>query len=44
MIGARPDGRRFDDPQMHLFRLRDGRVVQVDQYVGDPGAVKAFWA
>ena len=44
MIGTRPDGRRFDDLQMHLFRLRDGRVVQVDQYVGDPAAVAAFWA
>jgi uncharacterized protein len=44
MIGTRPDGRRFDDPQMHLFRLRSGRVVQVDQYVGDPAAVEAFWA
>jgi ketosteroid isomerase-like protein len=44
MIGTRPDGRRFDDPQMHLFRLRDGRVVQVDQYVGDPKAVEEFWA
>ena len=44
MIGTRPDGRRFDDPQMHLFRLRDGRVVQVDQYVGDAAAVKEFWA
>jgi uncharacterized protein len=44
MSGSRPDGRRLDDPQIHLFRVRAGRVVQVDQYIGDPAAVAAFWA
>jgi ketosteroid isomerase-like protein len=41
---ARPDGRRFDDPQILLFTLEDGRVRSVDQFVGDPTAVTAFWA
>lgn len=44
-IGAtRPDGRSFDDTQILLFTLQDGRVRTVDQFVGDPTAVTAFWA
>jgi len=41
---SRPDGRSFDDPQMLLFRLDGDRVRSVDQFVGDPAAVTAFWA
>ena len=41
---TRPDGRTFDDPQMLLFVVEDGRVRSVDQFVGDPPAVTAFWA
>ena len=44
MRGTRPDGRALDDRQVHLFHLRGGKTVSVDQYVGDPGAVEAFWA
>jgi ketosteroid isomerase-like protein len=40
----RPDGRSFDDAQMVLFTLDGDRVRSVDQYVGDPAAVAAFWA
>ena len=42
--GTRPDGRTFDDPQILLFTVEDGRVRTVDQFVGDPAAVTAFWA
>lgn len=42
--GTRPDGRTFDDPQVLLFVLEGDRVRSVDQYVGDPAAVTAFWA
>lgn len=42
--GARPDGRTFDDEQMFLFILEGDRVSSVDQFVGDPAAVTAFWA
>jgi ketosteroid isomerase-like protein len=42
--GSRPDGRTFDDLQILLFVLADGRVRTVDQFVGDPTAVTAFWA
>jgi len=42
--GTRPDGRSFDDPQVALFNVEDGRVRSVEQYVGDPPAVTAFWA
>jgi ketosteroid isomerase-like protein len=40
---TRPDGRSFDDTQILLFQLAEGRVRQVDQFVGDPDAVAAFW-
>jgi ketosteroid isomerase-like protein len=42
--GARPDGRSFHDPQVALFTVEDGRIRSVEQYVGDPAAVTAFWA
>jgi ketosteroid isomerase-like protein len=42
--GTRPDGRAFDDQQVLLFSIEDGRVRSVDQYIGDPPAVTAFWA
>ena len=41
--GGRPDGRRFDDRQILLFKVEDGHVRTVDQYIGDPAAVTAFW-
>ena len=42
--GSRPDGRSFDDPQILLFKVDGDRVRTVDQFVGDPSAVTAFWA
>jgi ketosteroid isomerase-like protein len=42
--GTRPDGRSFHDTQILLFTLDAGRVRQVDQFIGDPTAVTAFWA
>jgi hypothetical protein len=42
--GSRPDGRTFDDSQVLVFRVDGGRVRSVDQYIGDPPAVTAFWA
>ena len=42
--GSRPDGRTFDDAQVLVFRVEGGRVQSVDQYIGDPPAVTAFWA
>ena len=42
--GSRPDGRSFEDTQMLLLRLAGGRVCSVDQFIGDPTAVRAFWA
>jgi uncharacterized protein len=41
---SRPDGRTFDDLQMLLFRIDGDQVRSVDQFVGDPAAVTAFWA
>jgi ketosteroid isomerase-like protein len=41
---TRPDGRAFSDPQILLFAVEAGRVRSVDQYIGDPDAVTAFWA
>lgn len=44
ITGERPDGRTFDDQQILHFRIEDGKVRSVDQYIGDPPAVTAFWA
>jgi ketosteroid isomerase-like protein len=44
LTATRPDGRTIDDQQVLCFVL-DGELVRsVDQYIGDPAAVKAFWA
>ena len=40
---TRPDGRAFNDTQILLFALESHRVRSVDQFVGDPDAVTAFW-
>jgi ketosteroid isomerase-like protein len=42
--GTRPDERTFDDMQILLFKIENGRVHAVDQFIGDPTAVTAFWA
>jgi ketosteroid isomerase-like protein len=42
--GTRPDGRAFDDPQILLIAVDGDRVRSIDQFVGDPAAVTAFWA
>jgi len=42
--GTRPDGRSFSNPQLVLLTLDSGRVRSIDQFVGDPAAVAAFWA
>jgi ketosteroid isomerase-like protein len=44
ITGTRPDGRTFDDRQVLVFTLDGDRVRAVDQYIGDPPAVTAFWA
>jgi ketosteroid isomerase-like protein len=41
---SRPDGRTFDDTQVLWFAIEGDRVRSVDQFVGDPKAVTAFWA
>src|SRR6476620_266695 len=33
--GTRPDGRSFDDTQILLFTVNDGRASAVDQFIGD---------
>ena len=42
--GTRPDGRSFADTQLLHFTIEGGLVTSVDQFVGDPEAVTAFWA
>src|SRR3954454_16632303 len=41
---TRPDGRAFDDAQVLVFTVEGEHVRRVDQYIGDPPAVSAFWA
>jgi ketosteroid isomerase-like protein len=42
--GRRPDGRTFDVPQILLCAVEGNHVRTIDQFVGDPPAVSAFWA
>jgi uncharacterized protein len=44
LSATRPDGRSIDNPQIVLVTLDGGRVRSIDQFVGDPRAVAAFWA
>jgi ketosteroid isomerase-like protein len=44
ITGARPDGRSFDDQQILLATLDGDRVRSMDQFIGNPAAVTAFWA
>ena len=44
LSATRPDARSMDGPQLVLFTLDGGRVRSIDQFVGDPAAVAAFWA
>jgi ketosteroid isomerase-like protein len=41
---SRPDGRTVDGPQVVLVTVDDGRIRAIEQFVGDPAAVAAFWA
>jgi ketosteroid isomerase-like protein len=41
---AKRGERTLDDQQIHLLHLRDGRVVDIWQFVGDEPAVEAFWS
>ena len=44
LSATRPDGRSMDGPQLVLFTIDGGRVRGIDQFVGDPAGVAAFWA
>jgi ketosteroid isomerase-like protein len=44
LTASRPDGRTLEDQQILLFALDGDQVRTVDQFVGDPAAVRAFWA
>jgi len=41
---SRPDGRTLDVPQVVLVAVDGGRIRAIEQFVGDPAAVAAFWA
>jgi ketosteroid isomerase-like protein len=44
LSASRPDGRSVDGPQVVLVTVEDGRVRAIEQFVGEPAAVAAFWA
>ena len=44
LSASRPDGRTMDGPQVVLVTVQSGRVRAIEQFVGDPAAVAAFWA
>ena len=44
LSARRPDRRTMDGPQVVLVTVAGGRVRAIEQFVGDPAAVAAFWA
>jgi len=44
LTASRPDGRSMDCPQVLLATIEGSRVRAIEQFVGDPAAVAAFWA
>jgi ketosteroid isomerase-like protein len=44
LSAGRPDGRTMDGPQVVLVTVQSGRVRAIEQFIGDPAAVAAFWA
>jgi hypothetical protein len=34
----------MDGPQVVLVTVQSGRVRTIEQFIGDPAAVAAFWA
>jgi uncharacterized protein len=44
LTASRPDGRSMDGPQVLLVTIEGGRVRAIEQFVGEPVAVAAFWA
>jgi uncharacterized protein len=44
LSASRPDGRSMDGPQVLLVTIEGGRVRAIEQFVGEPAAVAAFWA
>jgi uncharacterized protein len=44
LTASRPDGRSMDGPQVLLVTIEGGRVRAIEQFVGQPAAVAAFWA
>ncbi len=44
LSASRPDGRTMDGPQVVLATVAGGRVSAIEQFIGDPAAVAAFWA
>ena len=44
LSATRPDGRSMDGPQLVLLTIDGGHVRSIEQFVGDPAAVTAFWA
>jgi uncharacterized protein len=44
LSASRPDGRSMDGPQVLLVTIESSRVRAIEQFVGEPAAVAAFWA
>jgi uncharacterized protein len=43
-IRAERPGRTFEDRQVHVYRFRDGKVIEFWEYLGDPHANEEFWS
>jgi hypothetical protein len=42
-VSAERNGRSWSSPEVHVWRVRDGRAVQFTEYQGDQQAEDEFW-
>jgi uncharacterized protein len=42
-VSAERNGRFWSSPEVHVWRVRDGRAVQFTEYQGDQQAEDEFW-
>lgn len=43
-IQAERPGRRFEDRLVHVYRFRDGRIIEFWEYMGDRRTYEEFWS
>jgi ketosteroid isomerase-like protein len=43
-IRAERPGRRYEQRHVHVYRFRDGRIIEFWEFLSDPEAHREFWS